>query len=93
MLLSGLVGILLAGSPAVPRTLWANLGTVGLPYLLPPRLLLGLPADGRGPGVICMRRTGDSGRREDIDLLPKGLVTRPGPTDWLNFGIEGAGGV
>lgn len=41
-----------------------------------------------------MRRTGDSGRGSEIlDFLPWGLGARPGPTDWLNFGTDGVGGV
>ena len=41
-----------------------------------------------------MRRTGESGRGSEVlDFLPLGLGARPGPTDWLNFGNDGVGGV
>lgn len=53
----------LLGSPAVPRTLCAN-RLVGLPYL--EGGLTGVVMDGRGPGVICNRRTGESGRGRDV---------------------------
>jgi hypothetical protein len=47
----------------------------------------------RGPGVMSLR-TGDSGRCSDGRIfLPSGLMARPGPTDWLNFGTPGVGGV
>jgi len=50
--------------------------------------------EGRGPGVICMRLTGDSGRGSDGRVFfPTGLAARTGPTDWLNLGNEGVGGV
>jgi hypothetical protein len=90
----------LAGSPAVPLTLAAKRFCVGLaPYLPPGAILLpfapaGAAMDGRGAGVICSRRTGESGRGSDIlGRLPCGLGARPGPTDWLNLGSDGVGGV
>lgn len=54
-------GGLLLGSPAVPRTLWANLFDVGLPNLAG-GFGPGVAMEGRGPGVICILLTGDSGR-------------------------------
>lgn len=62
-------------------------------------------SDGRAPldpgaGVICRRRTGESGRGRDVRggrRLPCcGLGARgigPPLTDWLNLGREGVGGV
>lgn len=53
------------------------------------------PIDGRGPGVIACRRAGDSGLGSDaLDDFPCGLGARePGPTEALNFGNAGIGGV
>jgi hypothetical protein len=86
-------GGLLLGSPAVPRTLWANLFDVGLPNLVC-AFGPGVAIEGRGAGVICSRLTGESGRgSEGRDRLPVGLGARPGPTDWLNLGSVGVGGV
>jgi len=78
----------------VPRTLWANLlAEVGLPNLGGPVLGAGVAIDGRGPGVISLL-TGDSGRCSDGRIfLPRGLEARVGPTDWLNLGNPGVGGV
>lgn len=86
-------GYRLLGSPAVPRTLWANLlAEVGLPNLAG-GFGIGVAMDGRGPGVMSLR-TGDSGRGNDGRIfLPSGLWARPGPTDWLNFGSPGLGDV
>lgn len=57
-------------------------------------MVAGVASDGFGTGGSCNLRTGDSGRGRDIlGRLPKGLEVRPGPTDWLNFGNEGVGGV
>lgn len=56
--------------------------------------LLGVANIGRGPGVICSLRDGDSGRSEGLlGFLSPGLVERPGPTDLLNAGSDGVGGV
>jgi hypothetical protein len=86
-------GGLLDGSPAVPRTLWANLVVVGLPYLAG-GLGPGVVMDGRGPGVICTLRTGESGRGIDArGFFAVGLGARPGPTDRESFGSDGVGGV
>lgn len=53
----------------------------------------GVASDGRGPGVMSLL-TGDSGRcSEGRIFLPSGLAARPGPTDWLNLGSPGVGGV
>lgn len=72
----------LAGSPAVPRTLEANLLTEGVPYRGGPVFGAGAVVDGRGAGVSWSLRTGESGRGNDIlDLLPAGLGALPGPTD------------
>jgi hypothetical protein len=52
--------------------------------------------DGRGPGVICWRRTGESGRGNEVrGRLPCGLgALAPGPTDALkSLGRLGVGGV
>lgn len=52
--------------------------------------------DGRtAAGISCSLRTGDSGRGSDVrgGFLPTGLGARPGPTDWLNLGMDGVGGV
>lgn len=51
--------------------------------------------EGLRPGVInCGLRRGDSGRGKDGRVfLNCGLPARPGPTDWLNFGRDGVGGV
>jgi len=52
--------------------------------------------EGRGPGVICIRRAGDSGRGREalVARLPCGLGARaPGPTEALNLGRPGVGGV
>lgn len=58
--------------------------------------LLGVASEGLGPGVICSLRDGDSGRREGLlGFFSPGLVERPmpGPTDLLNAGSDGVGGV
>ncbi|CCF46000.1 hypothetical protein CH063_14892 [Colletotrichum higginsianum] len=83
----------LLGSPDVPRTLWAKRLTAGELYL--EGILPGVARDGLGPGVICSFRTGDSGRTEGllIDFFSAGLEARPGPTDLLNIGTDGVGGV
>lgn len=66
---------------------------VGLPNLCG-GLGPGVVIEGRGPGVIWSLLTGDSGRAsEGRGFLPEGLAARPGPTDWLNFGKDGVGGV
>jgi hypothetical protein len=80
------------GAPVVPRTLWENLLTVGLPYLGAP-FGPGVAKEGRDV-LSCKRRTGDSGRgRDGRGPLPVGDAARPGPTDWLNLGSDGVGGV
>lgn len=86
--------VLLLGSPEVPRTLWAKRAFVGLPYL--DGVLAGVVIDGRGPGVICIRRTGESGRGREVlgARFSWGLGARaPGPTEALNLGRPGVGGV
>ena len=79
----------------MPRTLCANLFGVGLPYLGGSAFDAGAPIDGRGAGVIWPFLTGDSGRGNEGRgaFFPTGLEARPGPTDWLNFGSPGVGGV
>lgn len=48
--------------------------------------------EGRAP--ICGFLKGDSGRgRDGRDFLNWGLGALPGPTDWLNLGKDGVGGV
>lgn len=83
----------LLGSPDTPRTLWAR-RFVGLPYRW---ALVGDPVkEGRGAGVICVLRTGDSGLGSDIlgRCFCWGLGARaPGPTEALNLGKAGVGGV
>lgn len=82
------------GSPAVPRTLAENMPSEGVPYREGPALGPGVVADARGPGVSWSFRIGDSGRGRDIlDFLPVGLGALPGPTDLLNTGKDGVGGV
>lgn len=83
------MGILLLGSP---RTLSESL-FVGLPYL--DVILAGVPMDGRGPGVTCVRRKGESGRGSEVlGFLPWGLAALyPGPTEALNLGLLGVGDV
>ena len=54
----------LFGSPAVPRTLDENLGTLGLPYR--DGGFAGVAIVGRGAGVSCNLRTGESGRGRDV---------------------------
>lgn len=84
---------LLLGSPGVARTLCENLFDVGLPYR-GGFLGAGVAIEGRGPGVICSLRTGESGRGSEVlGFFPIGLGARPGPTDWLNLGNDGVGGV
>lgn len=47
-----------------------------------------------GLEVNCGFRKGDSGRgRDGRDFLNWGLGALPGPTDWLNLGTDGVGGV
>jgi hypothetical protein len=90
------VGSFLLGSPVVPRTLCENLLTVvGLPNRPGPDLGPGVAFEGRGPGVICNLRTGESGLGCDVrgGFFPIGLAARPGPTDLLKFGSDGVGGV
>jgi hypothetical protein len=60
-----------------------------------PPLGCGVPIDGLAAGVANRGlRRGDSGRGKDgRDFLNCGLGARPGPTDWLNFGSDGVGGV
>ncbi len=95
-------GSLLLGSPAVPRTLCANLLVAfGLPNRVGPvgpleALGPGVAMDCRGGAASCSFRTGDSGRGSEArgGRFPMGLAARPGPpTDWLNLGMEGVGGV
>lgn len=83
----------LLGSPAVPLTLCAK-RLVGLPYL--DGGLTGVVMDGLGPGVICNRRTGESGRGREVlgARFVWGLgALAPGPTEALNLGKLGVGGV
>jgi hypothetical protein len=86
--------VFLEGSPAVPRTLWAN-RFVGLPPYREVVALAGVPIDGRGPGVIWVLRTGESGRGNDVlgRLIPGLGALAPGPTEALNLGRLGVGGV
>lgn len=60
-----------------------------------PLLGCGVPIEGLAAGVASWGlRRGDSGRGKDgRDFLNCGLGARPGPTDWLNFGRDGVGGV
>lgn len=60
-----------------------------------PPLGCGVPIDGLAAGVASWGlRRGDSGRGKDgRAFLNCGLAARPGPTDWLNFGTDGVGGV
>jgi hypothetical protein len=87
-------GTFLLGSPAVPRTLCANLFPVGLPNRAGP-FGPGAAIDGRGVAARGSLRTGESGRGNEVrgGLLPVGLAARPGPTDWENFDSPGVGGV
>lgn len=84
----------LAGSPGAtaPLTFLENLLCVGLPYR-GMDFAVGVPMLGLVPGGNCSLRTGDSGRREGRGFLASGLDARPGPTDLLNWGTEGVGGV
>lgn len=87
------VGFLLGSRESwVPLTLWPNLLGAGLAYRGGAFAAAGVPIDGLPPS--CGFRRGDSGRgREGLDFLKPGLGALPGPTDWLNFGSEGVGGV
>ena len=77
----------------VPWTLRPNFDAVGLPNLAG-GFEGGWVADWRGAGVSWSLRTGESGRGRDVrGRLPWGLAARPAPTDGLNFGMDGVGGV
>jgi hypothetical protein len=75
----------------MPRTLCPNFPGAGLPYR-GGAFIFGVVIEGLAP--ICGLRRGDSGRgKEGRDFLNPGLGARPGPTDLLNCGNDGVGGV
>lgn len=71
--------------------LGANRGPPGREDVVPPSEVR---AAGVTPPFGCLR-TGDSGLGSDglVRGLKSGLAARPGPTDWLNLGMNGVGGV
>lgn len=78
----------------MPRTLAENLLIEGVPYRGGAAFGPGVVLGARGTGGSWSFRTGESGRGSDVlGLLLVGLAARPGPTDLLNIGSDGVGGV